>query len=157
MLYEVITVNGHPLRAIYDVGESPPDMEAEAQFSTASRNDAIKELASATARRLVADNPNLIAVVGHRSPFATTTVSRITSYNVCYTKLLRITWSMNDSTTLKSITAYRDLQTDSYIDIDATILQLGDVLVALDQNQFSQEFQLLGDNDADLNWRNNFV
>jgi len=63
-----------------------------------------------------------------------------------------ISWDISDSTTLKSITAYRDLQTDSYIDIDATILQLGDVLVALDQNQFSQEFQLLGDNDADLNW-----
>lgn len=63
-----------------------------------------------------------------------------------------ISWDINDSTTLKSITAYRDLETDYYIDIDATTLQLGDVLVALDQNQFSQEFQWLGDNGDDLNW-----
>ena len=63
-----------------------------------------------------------------------------------------VSWSINDSTTLKSITAYRDLQTDSYIDIDATTLELGDVLVALDQDQFSQEFQLLGDNGDDVNW-----
>lgn len=63
-----------------------------------------------------------------------------------------LSWDINDRTSLKSITAYRDLQTDSYIDIDATELQLGDVLVAMDQNQFSQEFQLLGDNGDDLHW-----
>jgi len=63
-----------------------------------------------------------------------------------------LSWDINDRTSLKSITAYRDLQTDSYIDIDATELELGDVLVALDQNQFSQEFQLLGDNGSNLNW-----
>ena len=63
-----------------------------------------------------------------------------------------ISWDVNDSTMLKSITAYRDLETESYIDIDATTLELGDVLVALDQNQFSQEFQLLGDNSDNLNW-----
>jgi iron complex outermembrane receptor protein len=63
-----------------------------------------------------------------------------------------ITWSISDNTKLKSITAYRDLKTDSFIDIDATTLELGDVLVALDQNQFSQEFQLLGDNGENINW-----
>jgi iron complex outermembrane receptor protein len=63
-----------------------------------------------------------------------------------------ISWSISDSTKLKSITAYRDLKTDSYIDIDATTLELGDVLVALDQDQFSQEFQLLGDNGENVNW-----
>ena len=54
-----------------------------------------------------------------------------------------VSWQIKPDTMLKSITAYRDLTTDSYIDIDATTLELGDVLVALDQNQFSQEFQLL--------------
>ena len=63
-----------------------------------------------------------------------------------------ITWNISDNTKLKSITAYRDLKTDSFIDIDATTLELGDVLVALDQNQFSQEFQLLGDNGENINW-----
>ena len=63
-----------------------------------------------------------------------------------------VSWDINGNTTLKSITAYRDLETSSYIDIDATTLQLGDVLVALDQNQFSQEFQLLGNNGDNLNW-----
>ncbi len=63
-----------------------------------------------------------------------------------------ITWSVSDDVTMKSITGYRDLQTDSYIDIDATTLQLGDVLVALDQNQFTQEFQLLGESGDNVNW-----
>lgn len=63
-----------------------------------------------------------------------------------------ISWDLNENTSLKSITAYRDLETSSYIDIDATELELGDVLVEVDQNQFSQEFQLLGDNGDDLNW-----
>lgn len=44
--------------------------------------------------------------------------------------------------TFKSITAYRDLETDDYIDIDATQYEVGDVFVGVDQNQFSQEFQL---------------
>ncbi|MBT8108999.1 MAG: TonB-dependent receptor [Gammaproteobacteria bacterium] len=63
-----------------------------------------------------------------------------------------ISWDISDNTTLKSITAYRELETSHYIDIDATTLELGDVFVGVDQDQFSQEFQLLGDNGDDLNW-----
>jgi iron complex outermembrane receptor protein len=63
-----------------------------------------------------------------------------------------VSWDINNDTTLKSITAYRELQTAGYIDIDASVLELGDVFVGLDQNQFSQEFQLLGNNGSDLNW-----
>ena len=55
-------------------------------------------------------------------------------------------WTLSDALTLKSITAYRDLSYDDYIDIDASELEMGDVLVAVDQNQFSQEFQLNFDN-----------
>lgn len=47
--------------------------------------------------------------------------------------------------TLKSISAYRALRTVDYIDIDATELEVGDVLVDVDQNQFSQELQLAYD------------
>jgi iron complex outermembrane receptor protein len=43
--------------------------------------------------------------------------------------------------TLKSITAYRNLKTDDFIDIDATQYEVGDVFVGVRQNQFSQEFQ----------------
>ena len=52
------------------------------------------------------------------------------------------TWNISPSLTFKSITADRHLQYDDYIDIDATPLEIGDVQVAVNQNQFSQEFQL---------------
>jgi iron complex outermembrane receptor protein len=44
--------------------------------------------------------------------------------------------------TLRSITSYRELKTDDYVDIDATQLEIGDVFVGVDQNQLAQEFQL---------------
>ena len=48
---------------------------------------------------------------------------------------------VTDALTLKSITAYRNLNTDDFVDIDATQYEVGDVFVGVDQNQFSQEFQ----------------
>jgi iron complex outermembrane receptor protein len=59
-----------------------------------------------------------------------------------------ITYDVNDNLTFKSITAYRSLDTDDYIDIDATQLEVGDVFVGVDQDQTSQEFQLLYSTDA---------
>jgi len=55
---------------------------------------------------------------------------------------LRIGWDLTDRLSLKSITAYRALNTDDYIDFDATELELADALVAVDQHQTSQELQL---------------
>lgn len=52
------------------------------------------------------------------------------------------TFKLSEALSLKSITAYRKLTSDDYIDIDATTAKLGDVLVSPDQNQRSQEFQL---------------
>jgi len=49
---------------------------------------------------------------------------------------------LTEELTLRSITAYRELNTDDYVDIDATQLEIGDVFVGVDQNQVSQEFQL---------------
>jgi iron complex outermembrane recepter protein len=49
---------------------------------------------------------------------------------------------VSEAVTLRSITAYRELQTDDYIDIDATQVETGDVFVGVDQNQFSQELQV---------------
>jgi iron complex outermembrane receptor protein len=43
---------------------------------------------------------------------------------------------------LTSITAYRRLKTDFFIDIDASQFELGDVFVGTRQRQFSQELQL---------------
>lgn len=65
---------------------------------------------------------------------------------------LTLDWTLGDNTSLKSITAYRDLETDLFIDIDATEWEIGDVLVQIDQQQISQEFQLLGGNGDNLNW-----
>jgi iron complex outermembrane receptor protein len=63
---------------------------------------------------------------------------------------LSMDWDINEQFTLKSISSYRKLKTESYIDIDASEYELGDVLVALDQNQKSQEFQLHYDNGSTL-------
>ncbi|ADK99787.1 TonB-dependent receptor [Brevundimonas subvibrioides] len=53
-----------------------------------------------------------------------------------------IAWDISDSLTLRSITAYRKLNTDDYIDFDATAREVTSALVAVDQDQVSQEFQL---------------
>ena len=58
---------------------------------------------------------------------------------------LRVSWQLSDSLSLKSITSYRELNTDDYIDFDATELEIADALVAVDQNQVSQELQLTYD------------
>jgi len=50
---------------------------------------------------------------------------------------------VSDALTFKSISAYRDLKTDDYIDIDASQYEVGDVFVGVKQHQASQEFQLL--------------
>ena len=57
-------------------------------------------------------------------------------------------WSPSDAWTLKSITAWRNLESESFIDIDASQVELGDVLVAFDQEQVSQEFQFQFGGDA---------
>lgn len=63
---------------------------------------------------------------------------------------LSMEWDLNTQWLLKSITSYRKLKTNSFIDIDASEFELGDVLVALDQDQTSQEFQLQYDNGSNL-------
>ncbi|MBK8544073.1 MAG: TonB-dependent receptor [Caulobacteraceae bacterium] len=56
---------------------------------------------------------------------------------------LRASWELTPNLTLRSISAYRDLSYTDYVDIDATALELGDVLVDVDQDQVSQEFQAI--------------
>ncbi len=63
---------------------------------------------------------------------------------------LHADWNLSDAWLLKSITAHRRLDSEAYIDIDASEFELGDVLVAFDQKQTSQEFQLQYDNGSNL-------
>ncbi|HEV7775914.1 MAG TPA: TonB-dependent receptor [Luteibacter sp.] len=63
---------------------------------------------------------------------------------------LNMTWKLSDQWKLKSITAFRKLDSDSYIDIDASQYQLGDVFVGFNQKQASQELQLQFDNGSNL-------
>lgn len=63
---------------------------------------------------------------------------------------LAMEWDINSQWLLKSISSHRKLKTHSFIDIDASEYELGDVLVALDQKQSSQEFQLHYDNGSNI-------
>jgi len=63
---------------------------------------------------------------------------------------LHMDWDVDDQWQFKSISAWRKLDTDAFIDIDASEFELGDVLVSLDQKQFSQELQFQFDNSDDL-------
>ena len=49
---------------------------------------------------------------------------------------------LSDALQLVSITAYRKLKTDFFVDIDGTTAEVGDVFVGTRQHQFSQELQL---------------
>ena len=60
---------------------------------------------------------------------------------------LRASWELSDNLTLRSISAYRNLNYTDYVDIDATFLELGDVLVDVDQDQVSQELQAIWEGD----------
>lgn len=53
----------------------------------------------------------------------------------------RATWDVSDALTLVSTTAYREMQYDANLDLDATGAPLFGVFVFEDQNQFSQELQ----------------
>lgn len=63
---------------------------------------------------------------------------------------LAMEWNLSEAWMLKSITSHRKLETNSFIDIDASAYELGDVLVAIDQKQTSQEFQLHYDNGSNI-------
>jgi iron complex outermembrane receptor protein len=56
-------------------------------------------------------------------------------------------WTLSDRFTMRSITAYRELKNDDFIDIDAAPVELGDVFVGVDQDQVSQELQFIYSGD----------
>lgn len=64
-----------------------------------------------------------------------------------YGYALRASWQASQNLTFRSITAYRNLSYTDYVDIDATVLELGDVLVDVQQDQISQEIQAIWESD----------
>jgi iron complex outermembrane receptor protein len=56
-------------------------------------------------------------------------------------------WQLSDALMLTSITSWRKLDPDLFVDIDASQAELGDVFVGIDQRQFSQEVQLKWDTE----------
>lgn len=62
-------------------------------------------------------------------------------------------WEFNEYITIKSITAYRDLETRTGLDFDVSPIEFFDQTVNLDQWQFSQELQVFGSAfDSKLDW-----
>ncbi|HPO23084.1 MAG TPA: TonB-dependent receptor [Arenimonas sp.] len=61
-----------------------------------------------------------------------------------------LSWNVTPEWLIKSISSYRELETASFIDIDASQFELGDVFVGLNQHQFSQELQFQYDNDSNF-------
>lgn len=64
--------------------------------------------------------------------------TKLTHYGFAGTAAFDVT----ENLTLKSITSWRRLKTDDYVDIDATQYEVGDVFVGVRQKQLSQEVQL---------------
>ncbi|WP_114953314.1 TonB-dependent receptor [Sphingosinicella terrae] len=56
-------------------------------------------------------------------------------------------WNVDDRVTLKSITAYRDGETEGNIDFDGTPLPTLDIPAFYEDDQFSQEFQIVYEGD----------
>jgi iron complex outermembrane receptor protein len=56
---------------------------------------------------------------------------------------LRIDWSPNETWSFQSVTAYREDESESPIDFDSTSAQSFDAPVVYENDQFSQEFQLI--------------
>ncbi len=66
---------------------------------------------------------------------------------------LTVTWEVNDNLSFKSITAYRDLDSSFGRDGDGSPHRVSEFLDELQQQQFTQEFQLLGASESQrLNW-----
>ena len=62
----------------------------------------------------------------------------------------RAQWQVSDALTLTSITAHRSLSYDSNLDLDGTELEIFEIFVREDAEQFSQEFRAEYDAGGDL-------
>jgi len=64
---------------------------------------------------------------------------------------LVIDWQLNDAWSIKSITAYRESESDNNIDFDTTPAPITDVFATYEDDQTSQEFQFIYDPDGRFN------
>lgn len=114
---------------------------------TRQRNDLT--LGSPTAPIIQTDfatGPNVLVPVNQFGPFNFESATSFTNdegqaldhWGVA----LNATFALSDTLELVSISSYRDLEADFFIDIDATQFEIGDVFVGTDQRQYSQELQL---------------
>jgi len=87
---------------------------------------------------LVPANPNGPYDFRASTSFANGEGQKLDHWGVSLTANIDLT----DTLQFTSITAYRRLDPDFFIDIDATQFELGDVFVGVNQRQFSQEAQL---------------
>ncbi|WP_297802307.1 TonB-dependent receptor, partial [Arenimonas sp. GDDSR-1] len=60
-------------------------------------------------------------------------------------------WDFTPEWQLHSITGYRKLKVDSYVDMDGSEYQLADIFLSIDQKQLSQEINLHYDNGRNFN------
>jgi len=63
---------------------------------------------------------------------------------------LTVQWDLNDTYTVKSITAFRESDSENNIDFDTTPARITDVVATYFDEQFTQELQLLFDNGDNL-------
>ncbi len=142
------------------------DVEFNLSFDFTRRND------QECCEELIAINPggfmplfhNLFVAPFTGEPFATPALvphkkwvsnatkdvpSKITIYGIG----LNAEWQMSKHLTLKSITAFRKLESDIGADADYSPIRLVETVDTYDADQFSQEFQLLGTAlDERLDW-----
>jgi iron complex outermembrane receptor protein len=65
---------------------------------------------------------------------------------------LDMTWDVNDALTIRSITGYREVEGEYQADVDRTDLPYGGLMLAQEQENFSQEFNFSGPADQAITW-----
>ena len=86
-----------------------------------------------------------------RNEFESEGTAEVKSELTVFGVSLETDWAINESVSLKSITAYRDIDSFSARDADGTPYRVFHTQDPFDQNQFSQELNLSGSNER-LNW-----
>jgi iron complex outermembrane recepter protein len=89
------------------------------------------------------DNPACYNDQFALGPFASGSTGPSRSDVDAWGSTLNLSWDMNDALTLKSITAYREVEADLGRDPDGAAFDIFSTRDAFAQNQFSQELQLL--------------
>lgn len=148
--------------AIWDVSDT---FRARYAFDSSERDQepSKAQLTNVDAERFLSDlGPDLVFLAGLMSPYQVSedkNASKISNdsslYEISETKGHALTldwdagnWGFMGDVALKSITSYRELDWDDYIDIDGTNMDLFHSARDIEYEQTSQEFQLVGTTDT---------